>query len=142
VSGLESETDVFFTSNTILMLTFKEKKLYHQIHPLKLATDISVSIVTTYLLWHHNIFWFLIFCLAPSVIASLLIIRFVSLKNLKESSLGKYIEKYMTSTIEAMRMMGQIIVWIAAWYHLPFIMVIGYLIVIAAWCRGILFKRQ
>ena len=123
-------------------MTSKEKILYHQIHPLKLSTDISVSIFTTYLLWHHNVVWFLIFCLAPSAIASFLIIKFVNLEKLKESLLGKYIEKYMTSIIEAIRMTGQIIVWIAGWYHLPFLIVIGCLIVIAAWCKGLLFKRQ
>ena len=123
-------------------MTFKEKKLYHQIHPLKLCTDISVSIFTTYLLWYHNVFWFLVFCLAPSVIASFLIIKLVNLKKLKESSLGKYIEKYMTSIIEAIRMTGQIIVWVAGWYHLPFLIVIGCLITIAGWCNGLLFKRH
>jgi hypothetical protein len=123
-------------------MTLKEKILYHQIHWLKLLTDISVSILTTYLIWYHNVFWFLIFCLAPSVIASYLIIKFVNLGKLKESSLGKYIEKHMTSLIEAIRMAGQIIVWIGSWYHLTFLIVIGILIVIAGWCKGLLFKRQ
>jgi hypothetical protein len=123
-------------------MTSKEKILYHQIHPLKLSTDISASILTTYLLWHHNVFWFLIFCLAPSLIASLLIVKFINLEKLKESSLGKYIEKYMTTLMEAIRMTGQIIVWIAAWYHLPFLIIIGYLVAIAGWCNGLFYKKQ
>ena len=122
------------------IITLKEKILYHQVHWLKLLSDISVSVFTTWLLWHHNVFWFLIFCLAPSVIASFFIIKFVDLGKLKRSSLGKYIEKYLTSLIGAIRMAGQIIVWIGGWYHLPFLIVIGVLIVIAAWCNGLLFS--
>ena len=123
-------------------MTLKEKILYHQIHPLKLSTDISVSIYTTYLLWQHNVFWFLIFCLAPSIIASFLIIKFVNLEKQKESTFGKYIKKYMTSTIEAIRMTGQILVWIASWFHLPFLIVIGCLIVLAGWCNAFIIKRK
>lgn len=37
------------------MMNFKEKRLYHQIHPLKLATDVSVTPIFLFFLWHHKI---------------------------------------------------------------------------------------
>ncbi|MDL1898873.1 hypothetical protein FBQ82_21740, partial [Anaerolineae bacterium CFX7] len=65
-------------------MTFKEKMLYHQIHPLKLLTDISIGVfVTPYLLWQHNIFWFLILFLLPSVIVTFLLIKFADLEKQK-----------------------------------------------------------
>ena len=36
------------------MMTLKEKALYHQIHPLKLSTDILASLVSLYLFWLHQ----------------------------------------------------------------------------------------
>ena len=122
-------------------MTFKDKKLYHQIHPLKLLVDISTGFFTTYLAWEHNIFWFLITFFVPSVVISLLLVQFANLEPLKNSHLGKYIERYMTSTIEFIRISGQILMWVAAWYHLPLLIVIGFLIIVAGWCNGLLFKK-
>jgi hypothetical protein len=120
-------------------MTFKEKILYHQIHPLKLSVDVATSFFTTYLLWQHNIVWFFIFFLLPSVITSLFLVKFANLEPIKNSSFGKYISKYMTHAIEAIRIAGQIIMWIAGWFHLTFMILIGFLIIIAAWCNGLFF---
>jgi hypothetical protein len=124
------------------MMTFKEKKLYHQIHPLKLCVDISTGIFTTYLLWQHNILWFLMLFLLPSIIVSIVLIKFVDLEYLKNSGFGKYLEKYMTSMIEAIRIGGQIIMWIAGWYHILMLIIIGFFIIVSGWCNGLLFKRN
>ncbi|HEY4785576.1 MAG TPA: hypothetical protein VIH57_05985 [Bacteroidales bacterium] len=123
-------------------MTFKEKKLYHQIHPLKLFTDISSGFFTTYLLWMHHITWFLILFFLPSLAVSILLIKFANLDPLKESRLGRYLEKYMTPAIEAIRLCGQVIMWIAGWYQLIFLIVIGFIIIAGGWCNGLLFKRQ
>lgn len=34
-------------------MNFEEKKLYHQIHPAKLGTDIGVTPISLYFLWVH-----------------------------------------------------------------------------------------
>jgi len=36
-------------------IDFREKRLYHQIHPLKLATDIGVTPIFLFFLWRHQI---------------------------------------------------------------------------------------
>ena len=118
-------------------MLFREKKLYHQIHPVKLLTDVSTGFFTTYLLWKHNIFWFLLIFILPSVIVSVLLIKFADLKKQKESRFGKYITKYMTPFIEFIRLAGQVVMWIAAWYHAPFIILIGFALIIGAWCKGL-----
>lgn len=123
-------------------MTLKEKKLYHQIHPLKLVVDISSGLFATYLLWQHNTNWFLILFLLPSIIVSLLLVKLVNFENLKNSKLGKYIQKYMTLSIETVRLGGQIVMWIAGWYHLTFLIGIGFLIIFGDWCNGLLFKRN
>lgn len=97
-----------FRSKSVLCIkmTFNEKNLYHQIHPLKLLVDISSGFFTTYLSWQHNWFWFLMLFVMPSLTISYLLIQFSSLTHQKNSSLGKYIQKYMTTNIEAIRFCG------------------------------------
>ncbi|HEY5362955.1 MAG TPA: hypothetical protein VIJ49_02005 [Aestuariivirga sp.] len=124
------------------MMTFKEKKLYHQIHPLKLLTDISTGLFTTYLLWQHDIFWFLILFLLPSVIVSLLLMRFAGLERLRDSHLGKYIARHMTSNVEATRLCGQILMWIAAWYHSTLFVSAGLLVIVVGWSNGLVFGKS
>ena len=122
-------------------MTFNEKKLYHQIHPLKLFVDISSGFLTTYLSWQHNWFWFLSLMVIPSLITSYLLMGYVNLESLKSSKLGNYLKKYMTTSMEAFRFSGQIIMWIAAWYHLLFLIVIGFLMIAGGWCSGLIFTK-
>jgi|GEM_PF-1085867 len=131
-------------ANTLIFreMTQQEKLLYHQIHPLKLCVDISTGFFTTYLCWQHNVGWFLILFLLPSVIATFLIIRFINLQPLKDSRFGRYIQKYMSPIIQLIRFLGQIIMWVAAWYHLPLAIAAGFLIIIAGWLNGLFFKNK
>ncbi len=78
-------------------MTFREKQLYHQIHPLKLATDISAEIVSLYLFWKRKLLAGLLVALVPPVIASALIMRLVDLEKYKQSAFGKYVRSYMTA---------------------------------------------
>lgn len=123
-------------------MTLKEKILYHQIHPVKLFVDISSGILTTVFAWEHQVVWFLILFLVPSVVVSWLIIKYSNLEPVKYSRLGKYIRHYMTKLIEAIRLIGQIIMWVAAWFHLPVFLVAGFLIIIGGWLNGIIFKQH
>jgi hypothetical protein len=95
-------------------MTTNEKTLYHQIHPLKLAADISTSIVSTYFVWHHELLAAAISAFVPAIIASWFIIRFFDVEWLKESRLGRYIRRTMMRPIEAWRFSGQIIAWFGA----------------------------
>lgn len=125
-----------------MRMTRAEKILYHQIHPLKLAVDISSGLFTTYLMWvHYSLWWTLLIAFLPSIVVSLLIIRFANLETYKNSKFGNYLRMYMTRIIEAIRLTGQIVMWAAAWMHLPWLIVIGFLIIVAGWMNG-LFKPK
>jgi hypothetical protein len=117
-------------------MTTSEKVLYHQIHPLKLAADISASIVSGYFVWQHELLVAMISAFTPAIIASLLIMRFADLEWLKESRLGHYIRRTMTRAIEAWRFSGQIVMWFGAWYHSWAAILLGALLVLAAWSFG------
>ncbi len=119
-------------------MTLKEKALYNQIHPLKLSTDILAAAVSFYLFWVHQPLPALLLHFAPPLIASWLLIRYADLKPLKQSAFGRYVAANMTRTIEAVRLFGDLVMIFGAWLHDPLLMGIGLLVIIGAWCNGLI----
>ena len=114
-------------------MTLQEKTLYHQIHPLKLATDISTAVVSCALLWIHRAPTALVVGLIPSILISLLLIGFADLASLKHSRFGDYVRKHMTRKVEVLRLLGMGIVWHGAWSHWSWEIATGLLVIGAAW---------
>ena len=130
------------TSGYLAMsMTAKEKVLYHQIHPAKLATDISASIVSGYLVWQHQAVLGIVIAFAMAIGGSLLVMNFCDLGWLANSRLGRYIAWHMSRPIEAWRMFGQIVMWIGCWYRQWLTIVLGALLVIGAWMFGLVRRR-
>ncbi len=123
-------------------MTLQEKTLYHQIHPLKLATDISAEFVSYYFFWKHQLLVGLLVLFVPSVIASTLIIKLADLETYKQSALGRYILTYMTPSAIAVRILGTVITHIGAWYRKPALIPLGLLTVLLGWLRGILLPAK
>lgn len=117
----------------------REKSLYHQIHPLKLATDWSTGLIALYLLWQHDLLPALVVAFVPSVIVSLVLMQWVNLGAYKQSSFGAYISRYMTRLMETIRVAGYVVMAIGAWYHMAWLIPLGLLVVLLAWFRGVLF---
>jgi len=99
-------------------MTPQEKILYHQIHPLKLFTDISAEFVSLYLFWRHKLITGLVAMFVPPIIASLLIIKLVNLEAYKQSALGSYIRIYMTPSVVIVRVLGTVVTHVGAWYRI------------------------
>ena len=96
-------------------MTMKEKILFHQVHPAKLATDIAAAFISLYFFWQHDIVVSLLTHLVPPPIASFAVIHFANLESYKNSHLGAYLVRYMTSTAQATRLVGDVIMVFAAW---------------------------
>jgi hypothetical protein len=123
-------------------MTPQEKILYHQIHPLKLFTDISAEAVSLYLFWKRKLIAGLVVLFVPPVIASALIIRLADLESYKQSAFGRYILTYMTPLVVLVRILGTVVTHIGAWYRKPVLIPLGLLIVLLAWLRGILLPKR
>jgi hypothetical protein len=121
------------------MMNIREKALYHQIHPIKLFTDISTSLMSLYLFWQGELATGLLIGVVPSIVVSLAMVRFANLDGFKRSSFGRYITKYMTTRMQALRLAGQVVVWAGALYHLAPLVVLGFLMILLGWVRGKLF---
>ncbi len=117
-------------------LTSREKELYQQIHPAKLGTDVASFFPSTYLIWIHQPILGILAGFVPAILASGVVMRYADLESLATTPFGKYVAKYMTRPIEALRFIGLFVSWAGAWYHSPWIIGVGVLIVILAWLRG------
>jgi hypothetical protein len=122
-------------------MTPQEKALYHQIHPLKLVTDISAEVVSLYLFWKRKLLAGVIVLLVPPIIASTLIVRWVELETYKQSAFGRYLRTYMTPFAVTVRLLGTVVTHLGAWYRRPSLIVLGFAIILLAWLRGVLWPK-
>ena len=124
-------------------MNFREKKLYHQIHPLKLATDIGVTPVFLFFFWHHQIAPALLVGFVPPVVVSAaMMIWPADLEGLKNSSLGRYVSKHMTPTIEAVRFLTLVPMAWGAWTHRFSLIGLGLFVLLLAWCNGLILSPR
>jgi hypothetical protein len=77
-------------------MDFREKQLYHQIHPAKLFTDWSTGFIALYFLWQHNLVVALVIMFVPAITVSLLMVRYLDLEKYKQSPFGRYVRVYMS----------------------------------------------
>ena len=125
-----------------MTMTPQEKTLYHQIHPLKLLSDISAEIISLYLFWRHKLIAGMLVLLLPPIIASTLIMNLADLEKYKQSAFGRYIRTYMTTPVVLVRISGTVITHIGAWYRLPALIPLGLATVLLGWLRGVLLPKK
>ena len=117
-----------------------EKNLYQQIHPARLFTDWASGFVACYLFWEHDLVFALIVAFIPSLIVSLIVVRFANLEKLKNSPFGKYHKRFYNKTIDAVRLAGFIVMAGGSWFQFFEIAGAGLAIILWTWLYG-LFTR-
>lgn len=117
-------------------MTRTEKLLYHQIHPLKLLTDFTTSFASCWLLWQAEWALAAAVALAPSIMITAWLVWRADLERFKHTPLGRYLAAYMTRKVEALRLLGQAVMWIGAGAHVPWLMPLGLMIIVYAWLIG------
>jgi hypothetical protein len=120
-------------------MTLRERALYHQIHPAKLAIDWSAGLAGAVLLWRHRLAAGLLWGLLPPVLISLpfLVGMFDgALARHRSSALGRYVTRFMTRAMEILRLLGLLGLWLGAWHRQPLIIALGLALVAVGWLRG------
>ncbi|MBV9950095.1 MAG: N-6 DNA methylase [Myxococcales bacterium] len=77
------------------MLSRRERVLYRQIHPLKLAVDVTGGFVSTWLVWRHALVAALLVGFPPSVIASAWMLGSMDFTRQRDSTFGRYVAYHM-----------------------------------------------
>jgi hypothetical protein len=114
-------------------MTTYERYLYHQVHPLKLLTDWGSGLAALYFYWKRELLLAVLVAVVPSLVISGVLIRFASLEHYATSKRGQYIKTHMTRARELLRLAGYVVMAFAAWYHLPWMILSGLLVILLAW---------
>ena len=123
-------------------MDFREKKLYHQIHPLKLATDVGVMPPAVYFLWNHRILPAVMIAFMPPMLVSAVMMKWTpDLEGLKRSALGRYVRAHMTPAIEVARLLTLIPMAYGGWVHDFRFIALGFVILVLVWCNGFILRR-
>lgn len=118
-------------------MELREAELYHQIHPAKLASDISASILSSVLFWRRRLVAGLIATFVPAVIGSALVIRFADLDRIRDSRRGAYLRRWMTPSAQAVRAGGAVGMAVGAWRRRPGLIAVSLAAILVAWFRGL-----
>ena len=125
-------------------MNFNDRKLYHQIHPVKLFADVAVTPIAIYFLWHRQIWTAILVAFLPPILVSTVMLIWPpdSLERIRSSSAGRYLKSYMTPVVEAIRFLVLIPVAYGAWTHQFWPIWIGLVVLILAWLNGFLFPKR
>jgi len=114
----------------------RERLLFHQIHPVKLGTDVATAAVSAILLWHHRLAAALAIGFIPSIVVSVVLVRSVDLERYRRSAFGQYVARFMTRRVEVARLAGLIPLWGGAWLRSSTFVVLGAVWIVGCWFLG------
>lgn len=114
----------------------QERLLYHQIHPLKLLTDVSTAVGAAALFWRHQAALAFAVGFLPSIAVSALLLRFADLERYRQARFGRYVERFMTRRVEVARLVGLLPLWGGAWLRRPLVIGLGGAWIIGCWLLG------
>jgi hypothetical protein len=118
-------------------MTPRDKRLYHQVHPLKLLVDFGTSFASAWLLWQARWLPALLVGFLPSFAITWWLMRFADLERVRRSWFGGYVTRHMPNKIVAERIAGQLLVWGGAIAHIPWLVPFGYFVIVLAWLNGL-----
>jgi len=118
-------------------MTLLEKNLYQQIHPIRLFTDWSSGLFACYLFWDQKLIEGIAAAFGPSLIVSLIILRFADLEKLKNSTFGRYYKRTYNRTVDFTRFGGFVIMAAGSWSQSIQIAGVGLIIIIGTWTYGL-----
>jgi hypothetical protein len=115
-----------------------DARLLHQVHPAKLATDISAELVSGVLLWRQQPAWGLAVPFLPPIVASAVVLHWVDVEALRNHPAGRYVLVHMPPAAEVVRLAGDAMMAYGAWRRRPAVVAAGIVMVGLGWSRGLL----
>jgi len=107
-----------------------------------LLVDWSTGLYACYLLWQQELVPAIVVAFIPSLIISLIVVRFVNLERIKNSSFGRYYKRTYNKTIDLTRFGAFVIMAIGSWSQSLIIAGIGLAIILGTWTYGLLINKK
>jgi hypothetical protein len=114
-----------------------DRVLLHQVHPVKLAADISASLISNVLLWNHAAIAGIAIRLALPLAGSAITLRYGDVERLRSTPAGRYVLEHMPSSATAVRLAGDVLMALGCWFRRPAVIVIGAAVIGAGWSHGL-----
>lgn len=116
----------------------RDAYLLHQVHSAKLAADVGAAMVSTWLMWQRRRpRTVLVLAHTVAALASATVLR-RDLSSLQISRRGRYVLIHMPPSAQALRYLGQVIAWYAAYHRRPAGIALGCVLVAAGWSHVLL----
>jgi hypothetical protein len=122
-------------------LSSRERRLYQQVHPVKLLVDGAAAAAALVLLWRHSAWLGIGVALVPPIVASVTLWHVSDLSSYRSSRIGRYLRQHMTLAAEAFRVGGFIVMALGAWERLAWVLVLGAALIARGWLHGLLRPR-
>src|SRR5438128_10685597 len=119
----------------------RDAYLLHQVHPAKLATDISADAVSTWLMWRHRPAAALLLAHALAALAAALLVG-RDHSRLRTTRRGRYVLTHMPPAAQALRYAGQVLAWYGAYQRRPAGIALGHALVVAGWSFGLVDRHR
>lgn len=114
-------------------LSFEERVLYQQAHPLKLLVDLVSGAVALPLLWLHHLAPALVVGMGPPTMAAMLVVLLADLDDLAYSPYGRAARFALSSAMQVVRLAGYAALGYGAWSRDPALSAIGAALTLGAW---------
>jgi hypothetical protein len=112
--------------------------LVHQVHPGKLAADITASVVSSALLWRGRLLCGLVVHYLVPPLGSALVLARADLARLAGTRRGRYVSGHMPASMQALRLTGDLIMTVGAARRQPTLIGLGLAMVLAGWSHPLL----
>ncbi len=122
----------------MLRLSLEQRVLIHQVHPAKLAVDISASVVSNVLLWRHRLVAGLAVRYLAPPLGSALVLLIADVERLAPTSAGHYVLEHMPPGMVVLRLAGDTLMAIGAWRRRRDYIAIAVLLVVLGWSHGLI----
>lgn len=119
-------------------MTLSERILYHQIHPVKVGTDVSAAMAALILFWRHRLLAGVVVSIIPPVISSAFLIAYGDLAPYQHSAAGRYLKRAMTGRMQSFRFVGFAVMLLGSWKHIRGIVGGGIALIVLGWFHGLL----
>lgn len=120
--------------NSVMQLA--GKILVHQVHPAKIAADVTASAVSTLLLWRGRPKAALAVRIVLPVAGSLAVLTLADLDGLARTASGRYVLAHMPPSAQAVRLAGDALMGLGAHRRNPALLLAGAAVIVAGWSHA------
>ncbi|MFG1658417.1 hypothetical protein ACGFIY_18020 [Micromonospora chersina] len=116
-------------------MRLSDQVLVHQVHPVKIAADVTASLISNLLLWRAHPTAAAAVRVALPVAGSLAVLRLADLDTLTRTRRGQWVRAHMPASAQAVRLAGDALMAVGAGRRSPSLLSVGALVIAAGWAH-------